>query len=432
MRARTPWPSGWWRLRGRWPPLGGRETPWPGTVHCTLYTVHCIKYRNLRTLGQEAGGELAARETAAAAAPAPSGEYETARRAAARDTRELWYFTRARLEELAKESSSMEKKVGGLLGELETREQAVLVDLENLRASDGFEDWRLQESKSLSALVQARLHHLQNPQDCSTARKLVCNLNKGCGYGCQIHHAIYCFLVAYGTERTLVLKSKGWRYNKKGFENVFLPLSDTCLEAEGSSRSSWPGKEDTQIVELPIVDSVNPRPPFLPQAVPADLVERIARLHGDPIVWWVSQFLLYMLRPQPHLTEMLDSTVAGFGLEHPIVGIHVRRTDKVGTEAAFHPVEEYMKYVEEWFRQYQLTHSLKTRRVYVASDDPKVLGECRKKYPDIEFLGDQNVAKSAAVSSRYTDSSLRGVIQVLWTMYRYTCNVKHATLNMQC
>ena len=23
---------------------------------------------------------------------------------------------------------------------------------------------------------------------------------------------------------------------------------------------------------------------------------------------------------------------------------------QVGTEAAFHPVEEYMKYVEEWFR----------------------------------------------------------------------------------
>ena len=96
-------------------------------------------------------------------------------------------------------------------------------------------------------------------------------------------------------------------------------------------------------------------------------------------------------------------------------------------------------------RHYELTHTLKTRRVYVASDDPKVekfannfemtpflqvLGECRKKYPDIEFLGDQvsfvkklfpsllfiltpvqNVAKSAAVSSRYTDSSLRGVIQ---------------------
>ena len=95
------------------------------------------------------------------------------------------------------------------------------------------ESWREAEARSLSGLVQARLHHLQNPPDCAAARKLVCNLNKGfvlyrlakhltvlcrCGYGCQIHHAIYCFLVAYGTERTLILKSKGWRYNKKGFQ----------------------------------------------------------------------------------------------------------------------------------------------------------------------------------------------------------------------
>ena len=256
--------------------------------------------RNLRTMGQGEQAEVAIRE--AATPSQPSSAYEEARRKAARDTRELWNFVRVRLEEMGKENSKLEKKLNGMISELETREQAVLVDLEQLRASDGFDEWREGESKALSALVQARLHHLQNPEDCSSARKLVCNLNKGCGYGCQIHHAIYCFLVAYGTERTLILKSKGWRYNKKGFENVFLPLSETCTEAEGGSRSSWPGKEDTQIVELPIVDSVNPRPPFLPQAVPADLVERISRLHGDPIVWWVSQFLLYMLRPQPHLT----------------------------------------------------------------------------------------------------------------------------------
>jgi len=182
-------------------------------------------------------------------------------------------------------------------------------------------------------------------------------------------------------------------------------------QIQKASRSGWPGKDSTQVVELPIVDSVNPRPPYLPPAVPADLVDRISRLHGDPIVWWVSQFLKYMLRPQPHLKEMLDSTVTNFNFGHPIVGIHIRRTDKVGTEAAFHPVEEYMKYVEEWFRKEELLNPSVKRRVYVASDDPKVLGECRKKYPEIEFLGDQNVAKSAAVSSRYSDSSLRGVIQ---------------------
>jgi len=341
----------------------------------------------------------------------PSKEYEQIRRRTFRDTQEMWFFTRSKLENLLKEKANLDQKIPDILSEIETREQVVLLDLEQLKENDGHEDWRINEAKDLSDLVQARLKYLQNPKDCGSAKKLVCNLNKGCGYGCQIHHAIYCFLVAYGTERTLILKSKGWRYNKKGFQDVFLPMSDTCTDHEGSSRSGWPGKESTQVIELPIVDSVNPRPPYLPPAVPADLIDRISRLHGDPIVWWVSQFLKYMLRPQPHLKEMLDNTVQNFNFEHPVVGIHVRRTDKVGTEAAFHSVEEYMKYVEEWFRKYELAHSNVKRRVYVASDDPKVLGECRKKYPDIEFLGDQNVAKSAAVSSRYSDSSLRGVIQ---------------------
>lgn len=40
-----------------------------------------------------------------------------------------------------------------------------------------------------------------------------------------------------------------------------------------------------------------------------------------------------------------DAEASLSGFEKPIVGIHVRRTDKVGTEAAFHAVEEYMKYV---------------------------------------------------------------------------------------
>ena len=99
------------------------------------------------------------------------------------------------------------------------------------------------------------------------------------------------------------------------------------------------------MVEIPIIDSINPRPKFLPPAIPKDLADRIMRIHGDPIVWWVSQFLKYLLRPQPNTAKMLVEAEKLHGLTKPIVGIHVRRTDKVGTEAAFHPVEEYMKFV---------------------------------------------------------------------------------------
>ena len=48
-----------------------------------------------------------------------------------------------------------------------------------LRASDGYEGYRNKETEALSDLIQGRIHELQNPKDCDTARKLVCTLNKG-------------------------------------------------------------------------------------------------------------------------------------------------------------------------------------------------------------------------------------------------------------
>ena len=355
----------------------------------------------------------------------PSKAYELSRRRTERDEKELWHYLRDNLDALLKAndlsskakdlSSKAKERIESMRSQVMERHHVILADLADLAAADGFEQWRVQESKDLGDLVQKRLTALQNPEDCESAKKLVCSLNKGCGYGCQIHHALYCFIVAYGTERMLVLKSKGWRYNKKGFEDVYLPLSESCPGMPDlKGKKSWPGNADTKIVELGIIDSVNPRPKFLPPSIPRDLSDRIVRLHGDPIVWWIAQFLKYFLRPQPDLQKVMDEAEKAQGFGHPIVGIHVRRTDKVGTEAAFHGVEEYMKYVEEYYdllaaKNGGVTAAIK--RVYVASDDPKVLAECRKKFPAYTFYGDQGVAKSAAVSSRYNTNSLMGVIK---------------------
>ena len=74
--------------------------------------------------------------------------------------------------------------------------------------------------------------------------------------------------------------------------------------------------------------------------------------------------------------------------------------------------------VEEYFQQLEirLGRQMTTKRVYVATDDPKVLAECRKKFPEYEFLGDQAVAKSADVSSRYNLNSLRGIISDIYML----------------
>lgn len=55
--------------------------------------------------------------------------------------------------------------------------------------------------------------------------------------------------------------------------------------------------------------------------------------------------------------------------------IHVRRTDKVLQEAAHHSIEEYMVHVEEFYQKLSLKSPVETRRVYVATDEPRVIEE---------------------------------------------------------
>jgi glycoprotein 6-alpha-L-fucosyltransferase len=53
-----------------------------------------------------------------------------------------------------------------------------MMDIDTLSEVDGYAAWREKEAAALSDLVQRRLDYLQNPVDCGSARKLVCNLNK--------------------------------------------------------------------------------------------------------------------------------------------------------------------------------------------------------------------------------------------------------------
>lgn len=88
----------------------------------------------------------------------------------------------------------------------------------------------------------------------------------------------------------------------------------------------------------------------------------------------------------------------------------MRRTDKVGTEAAFHSLEEYMSHVSDYYDYLELNQVVDKRRIYLASDDPKVIQEAVNKYPNYEILGDSLIAKTAAVKNRYSQASLFGII----------------------
>ena len=116
----------------------------------------------------------------------------------------------------------------------------ILSNFYKLSNGNNFGEWRKKESQDLSKKVQNVLKQLQNPSDCDKAKKIICDLNKSCGFGCQMHHLMYCFITAYASNRNMILESKQGRYKNKGFEAYFKPLSESCLIHNGLA-ANWNG-----------------------------------------------------------------------------------------------------------------------------------------------------------------------------------------------
>lgn len=112
----------------------------------------------------------------------PSLEYELTRRRVQSNIAEIWNYFSAELGKIRKivgnGNADLEESIQQVLLQGAEHKRSLLSDMEQLRRVDGYEAWRQKEANDLSDLVQRRLHHLQNPSDCSQARKLVCKLNK--------------------------------------------------------------------------------------------------------------------------------------------------------------------------------------------------------------------------------------------------------------
>ena len=351
----------------------------------------------------------------------PTKEYELARRRLHRDINEFWWVIKTNLETLIKDDNQDTDKLNhNSIVDGQERHAAMMAILEEISEVDGFKSWRERENKELSNLLQSRILFLQNPENCSTAPKLFCKFNKLCGFGCQFEHMVSCLMLAYGTNRTLVLDDRDWSYN--GYKNialgdVFQQISSSCLidnldPISLNNIKKWPGTHEDELVECPqTITGDSALDEFT--ALPEDLADRIIRINGDPLLWRRSQFVKYLWKPTGSTQMLLELIEKETDRRLPIVGIHVRRTDKlVEEEGSFHNIEEYIKHAEEYFQQLEIMYGQKIvpKQIYVASDDPKVFSECRKKFPEYKFLGDVMSSKSADLSSRYNFESLQYLI----------------------
>ncbi|CAK8681760.1 unnamed protein product [Clavelina lepadiformis] len=280
-----------------------------------------------------------------------------------------------------------------------------------------------ESQKELSDLgneVQSRIHKLQNPSDCKTAKKLVCKFPY-CGFGCQHHHIGNCLLAALGTNRVMLVDYSSVPY--PGIQKVFLPLSDTCaMEDLPKQVDEWKGDlqesyEHIQVVRLDLTHETSPNTRFKGLTIPKFLQEKVEFLHDDPNMWWIGQIMGYLLRPRSWISVRVQEIKKKLNLTHPYVSIHVRRTDKLVKEARKFEIEEYMDPVVAWYDSQVGDARNYTKRVYVASDDlASVIPDARNKYPNYDFVyntvDDKKLLKDMkqTVQSRQTEEELAAFV----------------------
>ena len=112
------------------------------------------------------------------------------------------------------------------------------------------------------------------------------------------------------------------------------------------------------------------------------------------------------------LAAMNKMNLKQIEFNHPIVGLHIRRTDKI-TEAQFHHIDEYMAYVEDFYNKIDFINernSVKSkvkRRVFLSTDEMNVWKNEIIPYQGkgYQFIGDINHSKTASIKTRNMNDS---------------------------
>ncbi|TNN07310.1 fucosyltransferase 8 isoform 3 [Schistosoma japonicum] len=250
----------------------------------------------------------------------------------------------------------------------------------------------------------------------------------------ELQKELFILQMAYATGRTLLLNSAhGGSYTQWWIKN-FLPLSEKCsansIHPDIFSLDSF---NTSQAIECPYIDSISSSFNWIPPAVPSHFSKLLSRLHGAPFVWFIGQLGKFLMRPAFDLSE--EFKIFANRTENPIVGVQIRRTDKINTEASFHSLEEYMTEVDSYFNfidasrqmmsrteewrndikspfHHRVYHQLNPvkRQVYIATDEPSIFDEAQSKYPNYVFYGDRRRAESASVSKRQNADSIMGIV----------------------
>lgn len=100
--------------------------------------------------------------------------------------------------------------------------------------------------------------------------------------------------------------------NKALWDYILLLIRAFCIFPGGS------GEDFSDVIEVALFPEKGH--PYLPTSVPREFEPRLAKLHGNPLVWWVGRFIQYLVRENDSTRKMLQQLEEKMKLQKPYVG----------------------------------------------------------------------------------------------------------------
>ncbi|XP_052774806.1 alpha-(1,6)-fucosyltransferase-like [Mya arenaria] len=314
---------------------------------------------------------------------------------------------------------------------------------EKIRHQTGNE-WRIKMSRELQSEVQYHLNQYKESPQCNSSRILTCLHVFWTPIGSFIHRTLSCLVAALSSQRALVMDAK---------DTTFIPTNwGSYMNLK--HRHHWPcsisnsmninNEKDlakySSFEELTMPASGNSI--TNPTEIPNHLAKKLFSFNKHPSAWWIGVMAEYVMLGKDKLSRIFQDAIQTMPFTSPVVGVHVRRTDKIGPEARFHALEEYMINVADWYNAYEAVHGHVERKVYLASDNVEVLFEAEQKYPEYVFMFNKTTTKhSTNVKTRTSKLAMDAIVRdtvllsrcdfLVCTMSSNICRLAYELMHVQ-
>ncbi|CAH1787662.1 unnamed protein product [Owenia fusiformis] len=254
-------------------------------------------------------------------------------------------------------------------------------------------------SSQLSLRMFKSIETIMNPPDCSKAKYLLCEWPfMAWGLGSMMHQISYCFSVALATNRVLLISAQ-WKFIPESWYYYLLQPSTKCWDFQYTNYTFWYDldnssieKSNVQVVRLILMTNALIKNKTRPRPLPENLMDssalwnKLTQLHQSPALWVIGQLMGYLIQPSPSFSQQLEDLKRAIGFVHPIIGVHIRRGDKI-TEADPIPTYKYIERIEAYINQLGYrTSNDKVPSIFFASDNRKLIGQIKQHYTQYNII----------------------------------------------